>query len=388
MNGSVLRPGIRLCATALLSLLIALGLDGSARAAIAFVGTATGTTANGGATSVALSKPSGVAAGEIEIATLSTQGSATITPPSGWTQIISSQVGTSLHQASFWHVAGSSEGTTTWSLSPSIQAAGGIIAYSGVDTTSIVDVAAASTGTSGTSATVPSVTTTYASDLVIGVGSFNNQGSLSAPSGTTSRWNAHVGTTNGPTVLGEDLTQASAGATPASAITDNTSATAWVGQAIALKAASATGVLSVSTSDAPSFSANLDLGDQTPTYTVALTTIASTSPAAGWNETITSTTFSTGTKSLSTGASTIASAPTVVCDTAYANCTAATNSISYPVSVPAGSSPPTAVKFVNAASSTGAGRFTVTPTITVSVPQNSFAGTYTSTLTIAIVSGP
>jgi hypothetical protein len=46
------------------------------------------------------------------------------------------------------------------------------------------------------------------------------------------------------------------------------------------------------------------------------------------------------------------------------------------------------VKFVNAASATGAGHFTVTPTITVSVPQNSFAGTYTSTLTIAIVSGP
>ena len=34
------------------------------------------------------------------------------------------------------------------------------------------------------------------------------------------------------------------------------------------------------------------------------------------------------------------------------------------------------------------GKFTVTPTIGVFVPQNSYAGTYTSTLTFALVSGP
>jgi hypothetical protein len=34
------------------------------------------------------------------------------------------------------------------------------------------------------------------------------------------------------------------------------------------------------------------------------------------------------------------------------------------------------------------GRFTVTPTVNVSIPGNSFAGTYTSTVTIAAVSGP
>jgi hypothetical protein len=56
--------------------------------------------------------------------------------------------------------------------------------------------------------------------------------------------------------------------------------------------------------------------------------------------------------------------------------------------VPAGTTPPTAVKFFNAAASSGMGKFTVTPTIGVSVPQSSTAGTYTSTLTISIVSGP
>jgi hypothetical protein len=158
--------------------------------------------------------------------------------------------------------------------------------------------------------------------------------------------------------------------------------------AIALKAASAAGVLTLTTSATPSFAANLDTGDQTPTFTVPLTTTASASPAAGWNETITSTQFSTGTHTLASGASTIQAEPTAVCVSTYANCIAPTNAVGYPVSVPAGAGPPAAVKFFNAAAATGAGQFTVTPTITVSVPQDSFAGAYSSTLTLAIVSGP
>ena len=363
-------------------------VSGTAQAAIAFVGKSSATTATGGATSLALGAPIGVASGEVEICTISLQGTATITPPSGWTQVISSNVGTALSQVSFWHISASSEGTTTWTFSASSIAAGGIVAYSGVDTNSIVDVAGATTGTSGTSATIPSVTTSYVSDFVIGAGSFNNQGALTASSGTTSRNTAHVAVTNGPTSLVEDFTQASAGATAAKTITNLTSATAWIGQAIAIKPASSAGVLSVSSTATPGFSANLDTGDESPTYTVPLRTIASVSPSVGWNETITSTAFSSGTHSLSLNASTIASTPTISCDTAFANCTSATNSVSYPVSVPAGSSPPSAVKFVDAASGTGLGEFTITPTVTVTVPQNSFAGAYTSTLTIAIVSGP
>jgi hypothetical protein len=69
-------------------------------------------------------------------------------------------------------------------------------------------------------------------------------------------------------------------------------------------------------------------------------------------------------------------------------CTLPTNSITYPVAVPAGVGPPAAVKFFNAAINTGMGNFTITPTVTVSFPANSFAGVYTSTVTFAIVSAP
>ena len=53
-------------------------------------------------------------------------------------------------------------------------------------------------------------------------------------------------------------------------------------------------VLSAATSATPSFSANLDSGDATPTYTVPLTIQDTRGTGVGWNLTLTSTTFSTG----------------------------------------------------------------------------------------------
>jgi hypothetical protein len=146
--------------------------------------------------------------------------------------------------------------------------------------------------------------------------------------------------------------------------------------------------LSLSTSAAPTFSANLDGGDSTPTYTVPLTIQDTRGTGAGWNATITSTQFTTGGATPDTLATNASSLTGVTSACASGTCTNPTNAIIYPVAVPAGSTPPTAVKFFNAATSSGMGKFTNTPTIGVFVPQNSFAGTYTSTLTIAIVSGP
>ena len=146
--------------------------------------------------------------------------------------------------------------------------------------------------------------------------------------------------------------------------------------------------LSVSSSSSPSFSANLDNGDSTPTYNFDLTTQDTRGTGAGWNETLTSTQFTTGAPNnytLATGTSTVSS---VAESNGSGTNTAPTNAIGYPLAVPAGSTPPTAVKLFNASSGTGMGKFTVTPTVGVFVPQNSFAGTYTSTLTLGLVSGP
>jgi len=146
--------------------------------------------------------------------------------------------------------------------------------------------------------------------------------------------------------------------------------------------------LSLSTTATPSFSANLDSGDSTPTYTVPLTIQDTRGTGAGWNATITSTQFTTGGATPSTLATNASSLTGVVSACAGGTCTNPTNAVTYPIAVPAGATAPTAVKFFNAAANTGMGKFTVTPTIGVFVPQSSTAGTYTSTLTISIVSGP
>ncbi len=148
------------------------------------------------------------------------------------------------------------------------------------------------------------------------------------------------------------------------------------------------GSLSLTTTAAPSFGVTLDGTDQTGTYTVPATVTDSRGTGAGWNLTLTSTQFSTGgptPSTLSTGASSLTGV-TNAC--VSGTCTAPTNAITYPVAVPAGTVAPAAVKYFNAAASTGKGKFTNTPSVDVSVPANSDAGTYTSTLTLAAVSGP
>lgn len=146
--------------------------------------------------------------------------------------------------------------------------------------------------------------------------------------------------------------------------------------------------LSATTSATPSFSANLDSGDSTQTYTIPLTVQDTRGTGAGWNLTVTSTTFTTGGGSPNLLSTTASSLTGVTSSCSTGTCTNPVNAQSYPVTVPAAATAPTAVKFFNTSANNGMGRFTVTPTVAVTIPQNTFAGTYTSTVTLSIVSGP
>jgi len=131
----------------------------------------------------------------------------------------------------------------------------------------------------------------------------------------------------------------------------------------------------------PSISDTLDGTDQTVTYAPVLGVVDATGSGNGWNLTVAATTFSDGSgHTIAPGAvSSVASA----CH-AGSSCTAATNSVSgYPLTISG-----TAVKFFNAAVGTGLGKVDVTPTVGVLVPGNTYAGTYTSTVTLAVVAGP
>jgi hypothetical protein len=108
----------------------------------------------------------------------------------------------------------------------------------------------------------------------------------------------------------------------------------------------------------------------------------------GWNLTITSTTFNDGAgHTFPTAASTMTAVGTA-CG-ASSTCTPPTNAVANTnLAIPAGTVAPAAAKWENAATATGLGTNTVSATIKVAVPANVFAGTYSSTVTVAIVSGP
>lgn len=148
------------------------------------------------------------------------------------------------------------------------------------------------------------------------------------------------------------------------------------------------GTLAMAATDAPALTATLNGTDQTVTDTFVVDAKDNTGTGAGWKLQITSTQFSTGgatPKTLSTTAASITAASSV-CDAG--TCTLPTNGISYPLTVPAAATAPAAVSFYNAALNTGMGDFTVTPTIAVAVPANTYAGNYSSTVTITIASAP
>lgn len=133
------------------------------------------------------------------------------------------------------------------------------------------------------------------------------------------------------------------------------------------------------------------LNGQNKTVTAAqpLDIADATGSGAGWNITATSTTFTSGSNSLPTGATTVASAPAApTCDTGVTCTAAGTGSVSYPYSLPAGATAPTATKLFSATAGTGMGDQTLTPTWTLAIPGNAYAGNYTSTWTLSLVSGP
>ena len=132
--------------------------------------------------------------------------------------------------------------------------------------------------------------------------------------------------------------------------------------------------------------------DQTVSYTLPVTVVDATGTGNGWNLTITSTDFTTGGESphtLAADASTITGVD-AACVTSTSTCTAPSNAVSYPLALPAGASAPTAAKFFNAAAASGLGKFTITPTISIAIPANTYASVsgYSSTITVAVVSGP
>jgi MSHA biogenesis protein MshQ len=338
-------------------------------------------------TSVVLNVPDAVAAGDVLLAQVAIHydKTPTITAPSGWTfirQDTGGSAGSSVSDALYYRVAtGTEPSSYTWTLSQVETSAGGIASYTGVNIDNPVDISGASVGASGTTLTAPSVTTTNANDMLLALfGDGKPNTTVTNPTGMTQEWdqfNAAAGTIDASM---SDVLQASAGASGTKVATGGNAG--WTAQLVALNA----GALTLVSSGNPSFALTLNGQSQTASYTNPLT-LGDTrgGSTAGWNLTATSTQFTTsGGKTLPTNASTV----TGVTNSCAATCVNPTNSVTYPLNLPAGAGPPTAVKVYNAAGGSGSGTFTVTPTVQVAVPTTTFLGTYTSTLTFSFDTGP
>ncbi len=127
-----------------------------------------------------------------------------------------------------------------------------------------------------------------------------------------------------------------------------------------------------------------------------------TGSGAGWHVTVSATTFTTGSVTLAnagtfstTGSSTSISAvtaPTAACSSG-STCTLPTDTTTYPVAITTAASSPTAVTIYDTSAATGLGSITIGVGANpsgwwVSVPSKTLAGTYTSTVTLEIITAP
>jgi hypothetical protein len=129
--------------------------------------------------------------------------------------------------------------------------------------------------------------------------------------------------------------------------------------------------------------------DKTVTASQPLDIADATGSGAGWNITATSTLFKSGSYSLPAGSTTIGTAPAApTCDSNVTCTPGGSTTVAFPYTLPAAATAPTATKMFNAPAGTGMGDQTVTPTWTLAIPGNAYAGSYTSTWTVSLVSAP
>jgi hypothetical protein len=262
---------------------------GRADAAIYYRSSTVVETVNG-ASSVALTAPSGTAVGDLLVADVDAAGTGAITPPSGWTSMFAGS-GFTTFSTLHYRVATAADAagaSYTWNLGSSRKAVGRMISYVGVDTTAI-GTPATNGASSGTTITFNSVTTTAANSLVLlGATALNGSGaeSLTPPGSTTTRVNtATSGTGSQLRSYSGDFIQATAGATGSKTGSISPS-NAWGTAMVALKPGTATLAFDVAP-DAVNLP-SVTLNGQAQTTTTQMNNFAvddTTGSGSGWNVT-------------------------------------------------------------------------------------------------------
>jgi len=347
----------------------------------------TGTLATSTSGSVTATLPSASTAGTLLVATLTNKtNTVAFTAPSGWTQAVT---GNNLccGRTDIWYYVNNPGGITSATFTAvSGTTSAQLSEWNGVVSSSPVDQTGSGNHTTGSSYTIQSIVS-VAQAGELGIAAWQNSGTNATSQTVTSPW-AH---------LFNDLTQnrtadydvgltSGVKASDTESYSPNLSSMAAIAsfKASACTTGGSLGLTAPTSASFPSFT--LDGTNKTGSTTVTVKPDDETAGHSGWNITETSTTFNDGSGHTLPTTSTVTTAASTA--TTGGNCVMPTNSITYPVTLPAAATAPTAVKAYNAASATGQGPTNVTLTYQLSVPANTFRGTYTSTWTFAIVSGP
>lgn len=124
--------------------------------------------------------------------------------------------------------------------------------------------------------------------------------------------------------------------------------------------------------------------NQNPTATATIDVKDDTGSGAGWKVTFAASQFtSVESKTLATSALSITAVNEA--DQGTGTYTAPNSNVSYSSAVVPGAG---TVTLYNAATNTGMGHFRLTPAFKVHIPANAYAGTYSSTFTVTVASGP
>ncbi|HWW54585.1 MAG TPA: hypothetical protein VNY84_12490 [Acidimicrobiales bacterium] len=343
------------------------------------------TDASGTLGSVTPTLPAATAAGHLLVAVLANRANcALFSGPAGWVKAVTNC--TASGTTEIWYLANSSAGTTsakfTWTTGTT--GTGELSEWSGVATASPLD--KTGTVTVATAATTATVTTTgnVAITGELGITDFVTATGETSQTAGPSWTHLYTDTTRG--TVGDQRIGVPAGSLSETETVAPT-ATTWVGVIATFKTAICNGgSLTLTPPVSVTFpTTTLNGHDLTATASPALTADDETGSGSGWNVQGTSTTFTSGGHTLATSASTVTAGSAVAGSN---NCSLPTNAIAYPLTVPAAGVAPTPVKLYNASALTGEGPSTVTLTVTLGVPASTFAGTYSSTWTLTIASGP
>jgi hypothetical protein len=331
-----------------------------------------------------MNKPAGVVSGDVMVATMRVSAflSFSFSAPSGWTEVASIS---DSNAKLYYKVAGGSE-PASYSFGSMVglgaTMVGTIVAFSGVDNAAPIGATAKSTG-SGSTVPLPVVTATRNGSMHYANVTTNGTPSASF-GGQTDACDLNAG---GISVANG---YAAVGAGDASSVSATLTASAsWVAQALILQPASlcATGGLTLTSPGTISFpSTALNGSDRTASTNATLTIADMTDSAAGWNLSATSTRFSNGATNLPATATTITG---VTATAGSPSCgSPATASTTFPITLPAGVVAPAAAKIYSNTVGSGLGFADLAYAFTLALPANSTIGTYTSTWTFTLASGP